>query len=55
MIEIDIHKRKLSVKLSDKEIKERLKKWKKPQRKLTGVLKRYAQLVSSADKGAIFE
>jgi dihydroxy-acid dehydratase len=55
MIEIDIHKRKLSVKLSDKEIKERLKKWKKPERKLTGVLKRYAQLVSSADKGAIFE
>lgn len=55
IIEIDIPKRKLNIKLSDREIKERLRKWKKPEKKLTGVLKRYAQLVSSADKGAIFE
>jgi len=55
VIEIDMPARKLEVKLSDQEIRSRLAAWKKPGKKLTGYLKRYAQLVSSADKGAIFE
>ncbi|MBN2014460.1 MAG: dihydroxy-acid dehydratase [Candidatus Altiarchaeota archaeon] len=55
IIEIDIHSRKLDLKLSEDEIQKRLKGWKKKEKHLTGVLKRYAQLVSSADKGAIFE
>ncbi len=53
-IEIDIPGRKLNLKLSDKEIKERLKNWKKPKKKLTGLLARYSKLVSSADRGAVF-
>ncbi len=55
MIEIDIPQRRLNLKLSEKEIQERLKKWKKREKKLSGVLKRYSQMVSSADKGAVFE
>jgi dihydroxy-acid dehydratase len=55
IIEIDMPKRLLNVKLSDEEIKSRLKSWKKPEKKLTGYLKRYAQLVSSADKGAVLD
>ncbi len=54
-IKIDIPNRKLDVDLSDKEIKKRLSKWKPPKRKLSGYLKRYSQLVGSADKGAVFE
>jgi dihydroxy-acid dehydratase len=55
VIEIDMPARKLNVKLSDDEIKKRLKTWKRPEKILTGYLKRYARLVSSADKGAVLE
>lgn len=55
IIETDIPNRRLNLKLSDGEIQERLSKWKKPEKKLTGILKRYSQLVSSADEGAIFK
>jgi len=55
IIELDLPARKLNVKLSDDEIKKRLKTWKKPERQLTGYLKRYARLVSSADKGAVLD
>ncbi len=51
---IDIPKRKIDIQLSNKEIKERLKKWKPPQPKIkTGYLSRYSMMVSSAGKGAI--
>ncbi|MBM4135473.1 MAG: dihydroxy-acid dehydratase [Nitrospira sp.] len=53
-IRIDIPKRRIDLLLSDKEIQERLKKWKAPKPKITkGYLSRYAQMVSSAGKGAI--
>jgi len=54
IIEINIPKRKLDIKLSKEEIDRRLRKWINPKKKLSGVLKRYSQLVSSADRGAIF-
>jgi dihydroxy-acid dehydratase len=41
MIEVNIPERKLNVKLSDAEIRERLKKAKTPERKLTPVLEKY--------------
>ena len=41
IIEIDIPKREINVKLSDEEIRERLKRLKKPQRKLTSLLESY--------------
>lgn len=54
MIKIDIPKRRIDLKLSNKEIRERLKKWKPPEPKIkTGYLSRYARIVSSAGKGAI--
>ncbi|MDI6811547.1 MAG: dihydroxy-acid dehydratase, partial [archaeon] len=43
IIEIDIPKRTLNVKLSDVEIKERLKKVKAPDRKLTPLLESYRE------------
>jgi len=54
IIKIDISKRKLHLNLTDDEIIERLEKWKKPEKGLKGILKRYSQLVSSADKGAVY-
>ncbi len=51
---IDIPNRTIDIKLSNKEIKERLKKWRPPQPKIkTGYLSRYVKSVSSAGRGAI--
>ncbi len=53
---IDIPKRKLELKLNQKEIKDRQAKWKAPVPKIqSGYLSRYARLVSSASEGAIFK
>ena len=52
-INIDIPSRKIDVKLSNQELNAKLKQWVPPQPKCSkGVLKRYALLVESADKGA---
>ncbi len=54
IIEIDIPRRRLDVKLSEAEIKARLAKWKAPRPKIEhGYLARYARLVTSANTGAI--
>ncbi|MCL2485005.1 MAG: dihydroxy-acid dehydratase [Endomicrobia bacterium] len=56
IIEIDIPKRTLNVKLSDDEIKLRLANAVKPEPKVkTGYLSRYAKLVQSADTGAVLK
>ncbi|OGL45222.1 MAG: dihydroxy-acid dehydratase [Candidatus Schekmanbacteria bacterium RBG_16_38_10] len=56
IIEIDIPKRKLNIKLSDKEIIERKNKMKLREPKIkTGYLARYAKCVRSANTGAIME
>ena len=56
IIDIDIEAGTLSVRLSDEELEARRQAWVKPAPKYTtGVLGRYAKLVSSADKGAYFE
>ena len=54
-IEIDIPGKKLSLLISDEEMKARLAQWKPMERELKGYLKRYAQLVRSAHTGATFE
>jgi dihydroxy-acid dehydratase len=55
-IKIDIAARKIDVLLSDKEIKERINKWKPLKPKITkGYLSRYAKLVSSAGNGAVMK
>ncbi len=54
MISIDVAKRRLDVELPDTEIKQRLSQWKAPKpRYESGVLAKYAKLVSSASEGAI--
>ncbi|HEX9897137.1 MAG TPA: dihydroxy-acid dehydratase [Dehalococcoidales bacterium] len=56
IISIDIPKNKLDVQLSKKEISERLARLKKFEPRFkTGYLARYAEKVSSASTGAIFE
>jgi len=53
-IDIDIPAKKLTLKVSDQEIKDRLSKWSPPQPKIThGYISRYARMVSSASEGAI--
>ncbi|PIV18553.1 MAG: dihydroxy-acid dehydratase [Elusimicrobia bacterium CG03_land_8_20_14_0_80_50_18] len=54
-ITIDIKNRKISVALSDKEIKERLKKVTLKKKKVSGWLSRYARLVTSASTGAVLK
>ena len=54
LITFDIKARELSVALSQKEIKARLKNWKAPEpRYKSGVMAKYARHVSSAAEGAI--
>jgi dihydroxy-acid dehydratase len=53
-IVIDTEARRLDVELSDDEIRKRLSTWKAPPpRYATGVLAKYARLVSSASTGAV--
>lgn len=55
-IRINIPDRRIDVLLSDKEIEERLSKWKPPIPRITkGYLSRYARMVSSAGKGAVMK
>jgi dihydroxy-acid dehydratase len=56
IIEIDIPKKKLNVKLTKSELTKRLKAWRAPKPKITtGYLGRYAKLVTSGSTGAVFE
>jgi len=56
IIEIDVPKRRLNVKLSDEELARRAKSWtaKEPNVK-TGYLVRYSQMVEPANKGSILK
>ena len=54
VVSIDVANRRLDVKLSDEGIQKRLNGWKLPSSRYTrGVMAKYAQLVSSASKGAV--
>ncbi|MBM3213995.1 dihydroxy-acid dehydratase [Candidatus Poribacteria bacterium] len=54
MIVLDTETRTLKVELSDEEIAARLRDWKRPEpRYTTGVMAKYARLVSSAAEGAV--
>lgn len=53
VVSIDVPKRSLRVRLTDKEIKRRLDRWRAPEPKIkAGYLARYASLVQSASVGA---
>jgi len=54
MIEFDIPKRRLSLEVSDEEIRKRMLQWKPPQPRYSrGVMAKYARQVSSAAVGAV--
>ena len=54
IIHLDVTNRRLDVELSDQEIQARLATWTAPApRYTTGVMAKYAKLVSSASKGAV--
>ncbi len=54
IIAIDIPSKTITLEVSDEEIKNRMKDWKKPAPKITkGYMARYSKLVSSASEGAI--
>lgn len=55
MIEINIGERTINLLLPDEQIQERLKEVKHPKKEISGYLKRYSQLVSSGDEGAVLE
>ena len=56
MIEIDIPGKKLTLKVSDKELEGRKKKWQPPEPKIKeGYVYRYSQMVTSASTGAVFK
>ncbi|MCB0776085.1 MAG: dihydroxy-acid dehydratase, partial [Chitinophagaceae bacterium] len=53
-IRIDVTKNKLTLKLSDKEIKKRKKQWKRPDLKASnGILFKYAACVKDASQGCV--
>jgi dihydroxy-acid dehydratase len=54
VIVLDTDKRELSMQVSDEELKKRRAQWKAPQPRYTsGVMAKYARLVSSASMGAV--
>ena len=55
MIAIDINVNTITLKVSDEELARRRANWTPKKKEVTGYLKRYAQLVTSADKGAVLQ
>ncbi len=55
IVDINITERKIDVRVSEEELAERKKRWKAPEKELTGYIKRYAQHVTSGSRGAVFE
>jgi dihydroxy-acid dehydratase len=54
-ITIDVIEKTLTLHVSDEELAKRRVKWTYKPRKLTGYLKKYAAMVSSANKGGVLE
>jgi len=56
LIELDIPRRKLTLRVSDAELEKRRRGWKAPEPKIKkGWLARYARLVTSANTGAVLK
>ena len=55
LIELDLDQRTLTIELPESEIKKRVEAYRPPEKKLTGYLKRYAESVSGADRGAVWK
>ena len=55
MISIDINANTINMKVSEEELARRRANWTPKTREVSGYLKRYRRLVTSADKGAVLE
>ena len=55
IIEIDINQYSIHLCVSDEELAERRKAWEPVKKQLHGYLKRYAQMVTGADCGAVLK
>ena len=53
-IDVDITGRKLELRVDEAELAKRRAAWKAPEKELSGYLKRYAKLVTSGSRGAVF-
>jgi len=53
IITIDARNNTINVNLSDAALEERRKKWNRPEKKLTGFLRKYRHTVSSASQGCV--
>jgi len=53
IITIDAENNTINANISEEEIAERRKNWKRPEKKLTGFLKKYRYTVASASKGCV--
>lgn len=53
MVSIDLEKRRLDLEVEEDELQQRSKKWTQPDKKLKGLLARYAALTGSAHRGAV--
>ena len=54
-IDVDITGRRLELRVDEAELAKRRAAWKAPQKELSGYLKRYAKLVTSGSRGAVFK
>ena len=55
IIDVDITNRQLNLHVDEAELAKRRATWKAPHQELTGYIKRYAKLVTSGSRGAVFE
>ena len=54
-ISIDINLGRLDLKVSEEELSRRKSSWRRPEKPLRGILKRYSKLVSSGSQGAVIK
>ena len=54
-VDVDIAGRALNLRVDEAELAKRRAAWKAPTKELSGYLKRYAKLVTSGSRGAVFE
>ena len=56
IIEIDLNKKSIDIRVGKREMEKRKKAWKRPEAKIkTGYMARYAERVTSASTGAVFK
>ena len=55
IIAIDINANTINIKVSDEELAKRRESWNPKKKEVSGYLKRYAEQVTSADKGAVLK